>query len=421
MAASSPVIAEAAVLFSHSQGIRRGDRSRSDRKSRRKLDRRPRLRPHVRMMRYVFSAGSEFDPLTEYVQGVNVHDQVTKRIVRPLRRVADLSNVAPGVGQALQFVNAGAAIANLGVSVASFAYMRGQFEAVTETLAGLSEGMSALASKIDRRHESDVFAEVGAALDALTLADDLAPDEARSLVLSNYVPLMKALRRLRGYVDECRADSDAGAPEAIALLPMASFATRLEVRALLLLARGEQASERAREHHLATREAVRLFTEAWKTCLLLSPDMLGDQQQVIDALVRLTGETGSALQSNAIWAMNYGVIGETPIPPMFMMRAFEAISTAGGSDRFVDKTSAAFLEMARGAADKVRPAHQALRILDRELPHALGLVLETELSAAGSPISAMIDDGGSEPIQPYYIMDLPDELDLEPVVRRAQG
>lgn len=121
-------------------------------------------------------------------------------------------------------------ILSLGISIATFGYMRSQFNALhvrldriekkidvidkkIDFLIGLAsqinrksdeliQAMSSLVGKIDSRYRDDVFAEVGAVLDTLVFADKKSPTEAANIITKNITSTKRAIRKFSNLIDE---------------------------------------------------------------------------------------------------------------------------------------------------------------------------------------------------------------------------
>jgi hypothetical protein len=341
------------------------------------------------MHQAIYSAGPAYNPLTEYVNGTNVHDSSTHLIKRHLTRVADVAGGATSLGPVIQMVGAGAAVINLGVSIASFAYMRDAFETVTADLREVAEVVHAIRDEASRRHEAEVMAEVGATMDALTFADDLGPEEARMLLLANFIPLMKAIRLLDALVEE-RASAIVDDPAAsLLLMPLAGLATRLEVKVLLALGKHDQAISRALEHRAALDEGVAPFLAVWQPRLIKATADREELDRLLVDLERLSGRRTADMLASALIELNAPghTDWELPIPIPSIGTLAPALTRAGISDRQQDRFCDVVTDLAVAHIDKRILAIAALEAASQEKAYADGTLLEAALAQAGSPLA----------------------------------
>lgn len=202
----------------------------------------------------LFRTGPVFNSALHEVRGVNIVERASGRIVEPLQRVISLSGDAARLAQP---INAVVSVINLGVSVASFAYMRSAFARSEASLDRVLDGISSLGMRMDARHRIEVFAEIGSTLDALALADNLAEDEARQLILANFVPFSRAIRIFKAYIKEASAAADAtSGADLVEVLRLEAIVAMVEIKVLAAICRYADAAQRAEEHRGRMHEQV---------------------------------------------------------------------------------------------------------------------------------------------------------------------
>jgi hypothetical protein len=228
------------------------------------------------------------------------------------RIVGHMVEVTQFPGQLLQAAGSVASVINLGVSLASFAYMRSQFNALNKRLDRLGHKVDAidekldalvgmvqrvdakvdvlghalgtLGARIDSRYRNDVFAELGAVLDTLEYADRKSPQDASLLVMSNITPARKALRRFASLVDEYEESLAEGDLGMIETIRMRFLLSTLSLKIDLVLGEKESALHKAAELRSDITERIRRTARA---ILLARPLRVLAESMKPDSLVHL--------------------------------------------------------------------------------------------------------------------------------------
>lgn len=199
-----------------------------------------------------------------------VREKSTGKMIAGLEKVGELPSQ---VCQSLSFLSSAASVVNLGISVASFAYMKTSFDKMERTLSSISSkvekidlkvdrlnakvesiqegvwaslhGISVIANHLESQRRIEVFAEIGAVLDALSYADDVDETSAKSIVASNMVPLNKAVRLFNAFIDELESPLAAADSVRLETQRLRLLAESLLVKADILMGRSDKARARA--------------------------------------------------------------------------------------------------------------------------------------------------------------------------------
>lgn len=272
--------------------------------------------------------------------GVMLKDPVSKLVVGHMKPLLQVP------AQLIQQMGSLSSIVNLGVSVATFAYMRSQFNALNSRLDQIDNKLDVmdqkldvligavrrverkvdavakmqmtLLSRIDARHRDDVFAEIGAVLDTLAYADKKSSTDASAMVSSNITPARKAIRRFNALVDEYE-QAIGGGLELIETTRMRLLSGMLSIKLDLAMGEVEAARDVALEvsQHLSSRGGALLtnfLTETPFTKLgrSLNPTGLAefcDVLEVIDGVPlqeRLLQSISSALDVAEVPSLDVG-------------------------------------------------------------------------------------------------------------------
>lgn len=199
--------------------------------------------------------------------GVMLKDPATKLVVGHMKPLLQVP------AQLIQQVGSLSSVVNLGVSVATFAYMRSQFNAMNRRLDrfenkidqidqkldallgtvqrverkvdGIAHALISMGSKVDSRHRDDVFAEIGAVLDTLIYADKKSPADASAMLANNITPARKAIRRFNSLIDEYEAAFSNGDIGLAETTRMRFISALLSIKIDLVLGEAEIAKEQA--------------------------------------------------------------------------------------------------------------------------------------------------------------------------------
>lgn len=235
----------------------------------------------------LFRTGPLFNSALHEVRGVNIIERASGRIVAPLQRVTSLSGDAARLAEP---INAVVSVINLGVSMASFAYMRSAFTRSEASLGRVLDGISCLGMRMDARHRAEVFAEIGSTLDALVLADDLSESEARQVILTNFVPFSRAIRIFKAYIEEARAATDAtSGADLVEVLRLKAIVAMVEIKVLAALGRHSDAVRRAEEHRQEIHEQVGAIGETGRATIIDQAENEADLLHRLQMLSTIVG------------------------------------------------------------------------------------------------------------------------------------
>ncbi|MDO7841234.1 hypothetical protein [Sphingomonas immobilis] len=240
----------------------------------------------TQLTQYVCAVPDWFNPLIHQVRGTNIVNIETSKI---LTHLENLGPLAKGASNFLGPVNTVLAVANIGVTLATFVALRQQLK---ETEAAVIN----IGAKMDLRHKSAMFAGVGASLDLLVMADDLPAQEARALVLANYAPLAKEVRLFSSYLDEVVASlKSPTAAQYIDILNIQNILNLVEVKLLLALDRKASANERAAAGRAQIDETVESFVKLVCFKTLNASIAETEIRQMLEYFEGLTGKDALSL------------------------------------------------------------------------------------------------------------------------------
>jgi hypothetical protein len=171
--------------------------------------------------------------------------------------------------------------------------------------------LTSISDKLDHARRTEVFAELGAVLDALSYADDADPQTARSVVQTNLIPLNKAIRLFKAFVQDAEASLAPTSYERVQTAKLAILADVLLVKAEIILGRPDKARERtvgllnrvvSLGHELVGPFGSRLFSGELNRVDILqrstfASELLGETQEVIlaEAVASRKNLSGSSL------------------------------------------------------------------------------------------------------------------------------
>lgn len=262
----------------------------------------------------LFKVPPQFDQPHFIPKGPIVYDARTGRVAGHMEKVAHFSRSAL---ESINLVGSISSVINLGVSVATFAYLRSAFERTEKALSGVADSIGSLDRKVDSLHRAadaiqdgveqticglaqlgrnteekwrtEVFAEIGAVLDVLTYADGVPEQEARQMVMANLVPMKKAQRLYGAFL--ASATVGASSEQIADLLYLEFLASLLEVRTAIVLGQFEQARASALAFLRRAEATASKVALEWRPQALKALAASEDPSGLVHSFAKLSGES----------------------------------------------------------------------------------------------------------------------------------